>query len=78
MGDAPTIRRCRFVGNQSPTSEGGGLYCGTNAAEIEDCYFRENRAFHGGGASCCGWGTTFTRCTFVANTAIEEGGGVRY
>jgi len=77
-GHAPTIRGCRFINNQSPGSEGGGLYCGADEPQIEDCWFSENSAFHGGGASSCWMHATFTRCTFVNNTAAEEGGGMRY
>lgn len=77
-GAAPMVRGCRFEGNRSPDSEGGGLCCVGNPAEIVDCWFRDNLAFHGGGASACGWRATFTRCTFANNTAIEEGGGARY
>lgn len=77
-GEAPMVRGCRFIDNQSPGSEGGGLCCAGNDAEIVECWFRNNSAFHGGGASACGMYATFTRCTFVNNTAVEEGGGARY
>jgi predicted outer membrane repeat protein len=74
----PTIRHCRFLANQG--SEGGGL-CVKDAATVEDCWFEGNHSsHHGGGASAAmtwGWTPTFTRCTFVQNTAGTYGGAFR-
>jgi hypothetical protein len=81
-GASPTIRNCVFASNESPESEGGGLFLGhSSTALVEQCLFVGNVALHGGGLSCCfsllGDAPEIVRCTFVSNTA-DEGGGVRY
>ncbi len=76
---APTIRRCRLVGNHADAG-GGGLAVMYSDADpwIEECAFQANRA---GGASTPGGGGIAVlhglgrviNCSFVGNTA--NGGG---
>ncbi len=79
---SPTIRRCIFRSNRSPSSEGGGICIrGESAVLVEDCLLVGNRAWGGGGISYCmslpGNAPEIVRCTFLFNTA-DEGGAVRY
>ena len=74
----PTVRSCRFVGNKS-TGEGGGLVV-SGPARIVDCWFEDNQAAAGGGASAAmsGYQTVvLERCTFARNYAELYGGGFR-
>jgi hypothetical protein len=55
---------------------GGGVACLDAAPVIEDCIFRDNRAWKGGGLYFRGDGPELRRCRFVDNSARLMGGGV--
>ena len=89
-GGVPTVRNCRFTGNES-AKNGGAFYTGDSGSVI-DCYFSGNKADKGAGIfagnymerwACNGWGNkrlwetgvTITGCTFEGNDAVTDGGG---
>lgn len=64
---APTVRRCRFVGNYA-AHEGGAVYA-RGPASFEDCVFEDNRAENeGGGAVSNRDRGTYVRCLFRGNS----------
>ena len=74
----PTIAKCRFLDCHG--SEGGAISA-QGPVRVIDSYFEDCSAASGGAVSvnCCGTDepATFTRCTFVGNTATDYGGGFR-
>ena len=55
---------------------GGGLRCvGFTELRIQNCVFRENRAFGGGGLYTAMGVLVLENCTFIENEAIDLGGG---
>ena len=89
-GAVPTVRNCRFTGNES-AKNGGAFYTGDTGSVI-DCYFSGNKADKGAGIfagnymerwSCNGWGNKrdfeigveIKNCTFEGNSAMTDGGG---
>jgi len=73
----PTIAKCRFLDCHG--SEGGAISA-QGPVRVIDSYFEGCTAANGGAVSAnCTTDepATFTRCTFVGNTATEYGGGFR-
>ncbi len=79
---SPTIRHCRFVGNEAAV--GGGIYVSFGDPTITDCEFIENNAWDSGGAGIYCWSSNalVANCTFVENIAHNidwwfcPGGGI--
>ncbi len=84
-GQNYVVRRCRFVGNTSPSSAAIGYGGGTGGSFIiEDCYFGQNVATgspnntlggRGGAIGLGGGNVVFRRCIFDSNVA-DRGGAI--
>ena len=66
--------------SSSPDNRGGGMYCNSEAT-VRNCTFTENFAAYGGGMYCgpgrgCVTYPIITNCTFIGNSAGNEGGGM--
>ncbi len=76
VGDSnPTVRNCRFVGNQSAC--GGGVWAQGGAPRFTDCVFLDNATAGDGGAfMITNSSPVLTRCRFLDNTATQAGGAL--
>ncbi len=74
---SPTIRQCRFTGNQA--KYGGGIYNLNSSPAVSDCVFTGNQSAFAGGAMRNNMGSSppITRCTFSGNQA-GSGAGMAY
>ncbi|MBM3286365.1 MAG: right-handed parallel beta-helix repeat-containing protein [Candidatus Eisenbacteria bacterium] len=69
---SPTFRSCLFDGNH-----GSAVFCSTGCApRFENCEFRNNAGFYGGGIySVAGW-PVVNRCSFFGNSSSLSGGAI--
>lgn len=77
-GTAPTITRCRLIGNIAGRY-GGGICCVSSAASITWCTFQDNLAEESGGGLARVFDSPFGlvgNCTFYRNAATFDGSGV--
>ena len=72
------VINCKFNGNVTTFSNGGGILVTTGEAEITNCTFSDNSAGNGGGISASLSKVTITNSTFTNNSATNDGGGVAY
>jgi predicted outer membrane repeat protein len=72
---SPSVRNCRFVGNQAVAS-GGAVYCQQMTPVFTDCLFLANQVSGSGGAfSLSASPAQLTNCTLAQNWA-NQGGGI--
>ncbi len=71
------VSRCNLIGNAA-LDMGGGIYCTSSMARIEDCNITGNIAGNnGGGIECSGSSSAFIKnCKIENNYAYNAGGGV--
>ncbi|MHC4499147.1 MAG: right-handed parallel beta-helix repeat-containing protein, partial [Planctomycetota bacterium] len=82
-GGSPIIKGCVITGNVAegrfvPVAGGGGLFCWSSNARIEDCYISRNLATGSGGGvyfGNIGW-PILKNCLIEENYATREGGGI--
>ncbi len=74
-GAGPTVRNCRFIGNET-ISFGGAVAVINSAPSFTNCTFEDNETAALGGAVFLNMagGTRVDRCTFLGNTASGGGG----
>ena len=80
LASSPTLVGCTFTEN-SAGDHGGAMFSDFSDVVLRDCTFRNNVANAGGAIhDTRGAGRqstlTMTDCTFIANTAIQDGGAV--
>ena len=75
-----TFRNCLIAGNEvGDGGSGGGMYLGQDTeVTVEDCTFQANSADYGAGLyiESTSLRPEIRRCAFVANVAIQDGGGL--
>lgn len=78
LRNGPTnVQRCQFVDNSANDWGGGGLHVSGNfSTNVADCTFANNRARSGGGLYTDAGAVTIEHCTFSANYAADQGGGL--
>ena len=79
------IYNCSFINNTALDSEGGALYIQNSLINIQKCYFYRNNAIRGGGIYLYCLLVDKAKCNysmilnvFIENTAIIDGGGLKY
>lgn len=77
MRCSPDISECSFIGN-NVDGYGGAIYIlDASNPRITDCVFEGNSASWGGGVACSvDCDPVFEGCSFIANDAINVGGGL--
>lgn len=69
---SPTFRSCLFEENY-----GSAVFCSTGCApHFEDCEFRSNVGFHGGGIYSVAGQPVANRCSFFGNSSSLSGGAI--
>ena len=86
---APLLENCVFARNRANVGGGAMLINSPGETVFRDCLFADNRAEaqpnapagaqggHGGGVYDLHFRVEFSRCAFLANTAVGNGGGLR-
>ncbi len=76
VGAGPSIRNCRFAGNDA-SGWGGGVYVDGGAPLFHECTFIDNAAASGGALAVAGDASPLVRyCRFYGNSAGSAGGAV--
>ncbi len=77
------VEGCRFIGNESLTTSGGGMLAGGRSGipeilvEVIDCHFEANHGDKNGGLAVGAAIGEIIGCTFLDNTARTSAGGLR-
>ncbi|RPJ45556.1 MAG: hypothetical protein EHM19_05240, partial [Candidatus Latescibacterota bacterium] len=74
-GSSPRIRHCLITENRADWLGGGMMLYLSGTPEIEDCTFRSNHAFRGGGIGVYVSSPQFFGCVIEENEADNWGGG---
>ena len=71
----PVVTDCTFNDNSS-VGDGGGIYNRFSYPQVEGCVIGGNQAAQGGGMGSFGGYAKIAKCTFLANSATNNGGGM--
>lgn len=77
--NAATLKGITFENNEASVDcEGkGGAFCSRlESVKVEDCTFKNNRAYKGGAAYIDADDITFTNCSVTNNSCANNGGGI--
>ena len=76
QGSSPSLKNCKFLANSAETGGGGMRNADNSNPTLKDCEFRENTAGWSGGLGNYKSNPVLTNCTFIGNSAENNGGGI--
>ncbi len=77
----PALSHCIFAGNVAEAGDGGAMFNNSSNALVYNCLYTANQANRGGAmanqGAAAGSSPVMINCTFYANTAVNDVGGIR-